>query len=82
MMESRRCVIVGGADIDSYERARGYLREDDYLIYCDSGLRHMEGLGMGPSLVVGDLTPTRILTWMWRPSCCPSPRTIPIPSTR
>ena len=54
MMESRRCVIVGGADIGSYERARGYLREDDYLIYCDSGLRHMEGLGREPSLVVGD----------------------------
>ena len=53
-MESRRCVIIGGAEIRDYGRARGYLREDDYLIYCDSGLRHMEGLGMTPSLVVGD----------------------------
>ena len=49
-----RCVIVGGARIRDYERARAYLRSDDYVIYCDSGLSHMEGLGAGPSLIVGD----------------------------
>lgn len=49
-----RCVIVGGAKIRDYERARSYLRSDDYVIYCDSGLRHMEGLGAKPSLIVGD----------------------------
>lgn len=50
----QRCVIVGGADIGNYERVRSYLREDDYLIYCDCGLKHMEGLGKEPSLVIGD----------------------------
>jgi len=49
-----RCVIVGGARIRDYERARAYLRSDDYVIYCDSGLSHMEALGAGPSLIVGD----------------------------
>ncbi|MCQ2563817.1 MAG: thiamine diphosphokinase [Mogibacterium sp.] len=49
-----RCVIVGGAKIRDYERARSYLRSDDYVIYCDSGLSHMEGLGVEPSLIVGD----------------------------
>ena len=49
-----RCVIVGGAPIGDYERVRKYLREGDYLIYCDSGLGHMEGLGMAPSLIVAD----------------------------
>ena len=49
-----RCVIVGGARIRDYERARSYLRSDDYVIYCDSGLSHMEGLGAKPSLIVGD----------------------------
>lgn len=52
--KKRRCVIVGGADIADHERIRGYLREDDYLIYCDSGLRHMDALGARPSLIVGD----------------------------
>ena len=50
----KRCVIAGGADIADYGRVRGFLKEDDYVIYCDSGLRHMEGLGTEPSLIVGD----------------------------
>ena len=49
-----RCVIAGGAEIRDYERMRSYLRADDYIIYCDSGLRHMAGLGRHPSLIIGD----------------------------
>ena len=49
-----RCVIVGGADIRDFKRIRAYLKEDDHVIYCDSGLRHLEGLGVRPSLIVGD----------------------------
>ena len=50
----KRCVIVGGAGINDYDRVRGYLREDDYFIYCDCGLRHADGLGFPPDLIVGD----------------------------
>lgn len=50
----RRCVIVGGADIGDYGRIRAYLNDSDYIIYCDSGLRHMDGLGIFPSLIIGD----------------------------
>lgn len=50
----RRCVIIGGADIGRYELIRSYLRPDDFSIYCDSGLRHREGLRLAPQLVVGD----------------------------
>ena len=50
----RRCVIVGGADIGQYDRIRAYLREDDFYICCDSGLKHREGLGIVPDLIVGD----------------------------
>ena len=49
-----RCVIAGGADIVDYERIRGQLREDDFFIFCDSGLKHMMGLGRKPGLIVGD----------------------------
>ena len=52
--DRNRCVIIGGADIGEYDRIRSYLREDDYVIYCDCGLRHMNGLGAEPSLIVGD----------------------------
>ncbi len=50
----RRCVVIGGADIGRYDRIRAYLREDDHYICCDSGLKHREGLGIVPDLIVGD----------------------------
>lgn len=50
----KRCVILGGAEIRDYDRARSYLRPDDFYICCDSGLRHREGLRVVPDLVVGD----------------------------
>ncbi len=50
----RRCVVIGGADIGRYDRIRSYLREDDFYICCDSGLKHREGLGIVPDLIVGD----------------------------
>lgn len=49
----RRCVIIGGADIGRYDRIRGYLREGDFYICCDSGLKHREGLDIVPDLIVG-----------------------------
>lgn len=49
-----RCVIVGGADIADYGVIIKYLKEDDFFIFCDSGLRHMSGLGVLPNLIVGD----------------------------
>lgn len=53
-MRTERCVIVGGADIQRYDRVRAHLREDDFYICCDSGLRHREALGITPDLIVGD----------------------------
>ena len=50
----RRCVIVGGAEIRTYERIRSYFRPGDFFIYCDCGLRHQAGLGAEPDLIVGD----------------------------
>ena len=41
----RRCVIVGGADIGDYPLIRRKLREDDFFVFCDSGLSHMDALG-------------------------------------
>ena len=49
-----RCVIIGGAEIKDYSRARRALRPEDHYIYCDSGLRHLNKLGASPDLVVGD----------------------------
>ena len=49
-----RCVIVGGADINNYAFIRQKLCADDYVIFCDSGLKHLKALQVQPSLIVGD----------------------------
>lgn len=49
-----RCVIIGGAKIGRYDRIAGYLRGDDYFVFCDSGLNHAEPLHIVPDLIVGD----------------------------
>lgn len=50
----KRCVIVGGADIGSYGFIRENLRADDFVVFCDSGLKHLERLQVKPDLIVGD----------------------------
>lgn len=50
----KRCVIIGGADINDYKRIRGLLAEDMFFIFCDSGLKHLEDLHVQPDLIVGD----------------------------
>ena len=50
----KRCVIVGGADISNYSFIRQMLRADNYVIFCDSGLKHLAQLQVQPGLIVGD----------------------------
>ena len=50
----KRCVIVGGADINNYSFIREKLCADDYVVFCDSGLKHLEQLQARPSLIVCD----------------------------
>ena len=54
MGKMKRCVIVGGADIGSYGFIRENLRADDFVVFCDSGLKHLERLQVKPDLIVGD----------------------------
>ena len=54
LLMNKRCVIVGGADIGNYDRIRERLRPEDYVVFCDSGLKHLEALGVRPGLIVGD----------------------------
>ena len=50
----KRCVIVGGADISDYKHIRSCLCEDDFFVFCDSGLKHLDMLDVQPDLIVGD----------------------------
>lgn len=49
-----RCVIVGGAPIEKYNNIKNYIKEDDYIICCDCGLRHVKELNIKPDLITGD----------------------------
>ena len=49
-----RCVIVGGADINNYEYIRSEIQCDDFIVFCDSGIKHLESLQVKPGLIVGD----------------------------
>lgn len=49
-----KCVIVGGAEIKNYENLHRYIKCDDFVIYCDCGLKHSEKLNIEPNLIVGD----------------------------
>ncbi len=42
-------VVFGGAFY-----IRSCLYEDDYIIFCDSGLKHLDALQVTPGLIVGD----------------------------
>lgn len=50
----KRCVVVGGADINNYTAVKSRLERDDFVVYCDSGLKHLAALGVKPGLIVGD----------------------------
>ena len=50
----KKCVIIGAAQIQNYERLKTYFSPDDYYIFCDGGLAHQKALGVSPDLIIGD----------------------------
>lgn len=49
-----RCVIVGNARINNYALIKKYIKEDDFFVYCDGGLKHVNKIGREPNLIIGD----------------------------
>lgn len=50
----KRCVIIGASSIKNYDRIKGYLKKDDFFVFCDGGLNHKDALGVDANLIVGD----------------------------
>lgn len=50
----KRCVIIGNANINNYEKIKKYLTSDDFYVFCDGGLKHRKYLNVEPNLIVGD----------------------------
>ena len=53
MKVEKRAVLFSNGEARSPERLR--IREDDFLIAVDGGLKHLEKLKLNPDLLIGDL---------------------------
>ena len=49
-----KCIIVGGVKINNAEMIKKYIRPDDFVIACDSGIDNCGILEITPNLIVGD----------------------------
>lgn len=50
----KRYVIIGGAPINDYEKIKKLISKEDFFVFCDSGLKHMNNLSVSPDLIIGD----------------------------
>lgn len=50
----KRCVVIGGADINNYKRVSSYFKSEDFFVFCDCGLNHKDLLKVIPNLIIGD----------------------------
>ena len=53
-INKKRCVVIANASINNYDYLFKEIKEDDFLIYCDGGLKHLEKLKILPNLIIGD----------------------------
>lgn len=49
-----RAVIIGNGKIRDYKYIRSKIRDDDFIICADGGLRHINNLGINADIAIGD----------------------------
>ncbi len=49
-----RAVIISAGTISDYAYAKSLIRDGDFIICADGGLRHAEAMGVSPDLCIGD----------------------------
>lgn len=54
-MKKKRAIIFVNGEIPDLAAAAGMIREDDFLVAADGGLRHLRSMGLTPHLLIGDL---------------------------
>ena len=50
----KRCVIIGGGEIESPQFLKQHILRDDFIICCDGGYLHAFDADITPDLIVGD----------------------------
>ncbi len=48
------CVILGASDIKDYSLILKFVKDDDFIICADGGIKHLEPLGLTPDVIIGD----------------------------
>lgn len=57
--EMPRAVLVSGGAMSDYEYYNGILRDDDYIVCADGGIRHVLAMDRIPDLWIGDFDSCR-----------------------
>ena len=55
MFSLQRIIIFANGELPDLNQARRLLREDDYIICADGGIRHALALEARPNLIIGDM---------------------------
>ena len=50
-----RCVIISNGELNNYKRAALEIRDDDYIVCADGGLKHAVQMALTPHVLIGDL---------------------------
>ena len=50
----QKCLIIGGAQINNWDRVKQYIDYKAYTIVCDSGIGNCKEAGILPDLIIGD----------------------------
>lgn len=49
-----KCIILGASDISDYKRVSKFVKQDDFIICADGGIKHLNPLGITPDVIIGD----------------------------
>lgn len=55
-----RAVIIGNGDINDYDYIRSKIKDGDFIICADGGLRHLENLKIKADLAIGDFDSSKV----------------------
>ncbi|MCL4260743.1 MAG: thiamine diphosphokinase [Anaerolineales bacterium] len=58
-----RITIFANGDLPDLEKARAILRDDDFILCADGGVRHALALGLSPNLIIGDMDSLTDAEW-------------------
>ena len=50
----KRALIIVNGEINDYDFYKNYIREDDFIICADGGIKHLNAIGKTPDVFVGD----------------------------